>query len=235
MSELLLIIKDFTVNNSDLVTWAVAGLILLLGLFLQRLWINEWLGERKLNKLLKNIGQESLHNVTISDGMDGKVFIENLILTSKNILLLGVKKYQGLIFAAEKIELWTQVIGNKSYKFANPLRQLESDALSLSSKIENSEIEVKVLFINGSEFPKGKPESVITISDIKEWSRGSSKLNVSEALRGDWNRLLDEAVSNVPGRDKGILIDEDNDSGENVFYLMSIMIMLSLWLAWRLI
>jgi len=233
MSELLLITKDFTVNNPDLVTWAVAGLILLLGVLSQSLWIKEWLGERKLNHLLKTIGQESLHNVTISDGMDGKIFIENLILTSKKILLLGVKKYPGLIFAAEKIEFWTQVIGNKSYKFANPLRQLESDALSLSSKIENSEIEVKVLFINGSEFPKGKPEDVVTISDIKEWSRENSKLNVSEALRGDWNRLLNEAVSNE-GRDKGVLIDEDNDSGVNIFYLISIITMLSLWLAWRL-
>lgn len=233
MSELFLMIKDFTINNPDLVTWTVAGLILVLGLILQGVWIKEYLGEWKLNHLLKNIGHKSLHNITISDGMDGKIYIEHLILTPKKILLLGVKKYRGLIFAAEKIDLWTQVIGNKSYKFENPLRQLESDAVALNSKIENSKIEEKVLFINGSEFPKGKPENVVAISDIKEWHRNSTT-DISEALCADWKRLSELAVSNKLARDKAVLVDEESTSGLNVFLLMSIMIALSIWLFWRL-
>jgi nuclease-like protein len=234
MSELFPIIINFTENNPDLVTWSVAGLMLLLGLVLQRAWIKECISEWKLNRLLKKIGPESVHNVTIPDGMDGNIFIENLILTPEKILLLGVKKYQGLIFAADKIDLWTQVIGNKSYKFENPLRQLESDALALAAKIENSKIEEKVLFINGSEFPKGKPANIVSISDIKEWGRRYATSEISDLLQADWKRLLELAAGNGLEKTKDIIIDEDNISSLNIFSLLSITIVISLWLGWRL-
>jgi hypothetical protein len=231
MSELLLIINDFSINNPSFLTWTIAGLIIILGLLLQSVWIKEYVCEWQLNHLLKNIGSESLHNVTIPDGMDGKIFIEYLILTPNKILLLGVKRYQGLIFAADKIDLWTQVIGNKSYKFDNPLRQLENDAVALNSIIEHSKIEGKVLFINGSEFPKGKPGNVITISDVKEWDEDQPS-DIPEALHADWKQLLKLAVNN--DIDKGVLIDENNSSGLNLFSLMSMVTVLSLWLVWRL-
>lgn len=235
MSELFPIIKDFTVNNPSFVTWVVTGLLLVLGVILQYEWVKEYLSERKLYRLLKNIGHESVHNVTIPDGMDGKIFIENLILTPTNILLLGVKRYRGLIFAAEKIDLWTQVIGNKSYKFENPLRQLESDALALTAKMKNSKVEEVVLFINGSEFPKGKPDNVITIPDIKEWAKRNSSLEIPETLKTDWKELLELIVNNELNDAKGIVINEDATSGLNVFSLISILVLTSLWLAWRLI
>lgn len=219
-------------HNPTLVTWLVAGLILVLGLFLQIVWIKEYIGEWKLNNLLKNVGAKSLHNVSITDGMDGKIFIEHLILTPNNILLLGVKKFRGLIFAAEKIDLWTQVIGKISYKFENPLHQLENDVLALNAKIENTKIAGKVLFINGSEFPKGKPEDVISISDIKDWTKEYANLETPGALLADWNQLTALAVSN--DMDKDILIDDDKSSGLNLFSLVMIIVFVSLWLVWRL-
>ena len=232
MSELFLIIKNFTINNPDLVTWSVVGLILILAVVSQSVWIKECISEWKLNGFIKNIGLESLHNVTIPDGMDGSIFIEYLILTPRKILLLGVKKYRGLIFAADEIDLWTQVIGKKSYKFSNPLRQLENDAIALNSKIENSKIEVKVLFINGSDFPKGKPDNVVSMMDAKELSKSYAAGDVPEALDADWKQLLELAVSN--DMSKGVLIDEDNESGLNLFNLTIVVTTLLFWLAWRL-
>lgn len=235
MSELYQRINDFMINNPAFVTWVVAVLILALGVVLQRSWIKEYISEWKLNNLLKKTGKESLHNVIISDGLDGKIFIEYLILTPKKILLLGVKKYRGLIFAAEKIALWTQVIGNKSYKFENPLHQLENDALALNSKIENSKIETKVLFIKGSEFPKGKPENVVTISEVKEWYKDSAATaDITAALRADWERLRDLAGSNDFVKDKMVLFDENNTSNFNVLFLVGITTVLLLWLGLRL-
>ncbi len=219
-------------DNPTLMTWLVAGLILILGLFLQSIWIKEYIREWKLNSLLKNVGAESLHNVSITDGMDGKIFIEHLILTPDNILLLAVKKFRGLIFAAEKIDLWTQVIGKKSYKFENPLHQIENDILALNAKIENTKILGKVLFISGSEFPKGKPEDVIAISDIKGWSKEYANVEISGALLNDWNQLTALAVSDA--LDKGVFIDKDKSSGLNFFSLVMIIISVSLWLVWRL-
>ncbi len=234
MTEVLLIIKDFTVNNPDLVTWIVAGLIIFLGILFQSFWIKECICEWQLNHLLNNISSESLHNITIPDGIGDKIFAEHLILMPKKILLLGVKKYRGLIFAADKIDLWTQVIGNKSYKFENPLRQLESDALAINSKIKNTKIEEKVLFINGSEFPKGKPDNIVAISDLKEWRINFSNEDVSKAVRADWEELVKMSESNELAKNKGVLIDEEDSSGINLFSLMSVITTLAAWLVWRL-
>lgn len=234
MTEVFSIIKGFAINNPDLVTWLVAGLIAVFGLLLQNFWIKECLREWQLNHLLKNISPESLHNITIPDGIDDKIFIEHLILMPKKIVLLGVKKYRGLIFAADKIDLWTQVIGSKSYKFENPLRQLESDALALNLKIKNTKVEEKVLFINGSEFPKGKPDNVVAISDIKKWRKNFLKEDISEELWTDWKNLVDISASNDLAKNKGVLIDEADSSGLNTFSLMSVVTTLAAWLVWRL-
>ena len=233
MTEVILIIKDFTVNNPDLVTWLVAAFIIVLGVLLQSFWIKEYICEWQLNHLLKNISSDSLHNITIPDGMDDKVFIEHLILVPKKIILLGVKKYRGLIFAADKIDLWTQVIGNKSYKFENPLRQLENDAVALNSKVKNTKIEEKVLFIKGSEFPKGKPDNIVTISDIKEWKSTFSKEDISGVIRADWEELVNASAANDL-TSQGVLLDEENASGLNMFSLVTIIITLAIWLVWRL-
>ena len=231
MSEPLLIIRVFSENNPDLITWGVAGLILLFGFLLQITEIKEYIAEWKLTHLLKNTGSDVLHNISIPDGMDGNIFIEYLILTPKKIILLGVKKYRGLIFAAEKIDLWTQVIGNKSYKFNNPLLQLENDALALASKIKNVIIEEKVLFINGSEFPKGKPENVISIDDVKKWKQEEIG-DIPNTLTTAWDELASLAVNN--DHVKGVLIDNDHSSGINIFSLVIFIVILSLWLTWRL-
>ncbi|MCW8900807.1 MAG: NERD domain-containing protein [Gammaproteobacteria bacterium] len=234
MSEVFLIVKDFTLINPNLVTWAVTGLFVLMGLALQRVWIKEYISKWKLNRVLRNIGVDSLHNVTIPDEMDGKIFIENLILMPNKILLLGVKKYRGLIFAAEKIDLWTQVIGNKSYKFENPLRQLENDVITLNSKIKNTKVEEKVLFINGAEFPKGKPYNVVEISDISEWQRNNAHSEVSEPLQADWNVLSELVVSEDQNKVKDFYIGGDSATGLNLFSLLSVVIVTTLWIVWRL-
>ena len=232
MPELFLITKNFILDNPILVTWSVVVFLLILGFLTQMVWVKEYIAEWKLNYLLKSMGVKSLHNISISDGTDEKVFIEHLILTSNNILLLGVKRFRGLIFAAEKIDLWTQVLGNKSYKFENPLHQLEYDMGILNSKLENTKIVGKVLFIKGSEFPKGKPEDVISVLDIKGWVQNNINTDVSKGLLDDWNQLTELAVSS--DLEKEILIGDRKSLGLNIFSLVMILVLIVLWLVWRL-
>ena len=232
MPELFLITKNFILDNPILVTWSVVVFLLILGFLTQIVWVKEYIAEWKLNYLLKNMGVKSLHNISILDGTDEKVFIEHLILTSNNILLLTVKRFRGLIFAAEKIDLWTQVLGNKSYKFENPLHQLEYNMGILNSKLENTKIVGKVLFIKGSEFPKGKPEDVISVLDIKGWDQNNINTDVSKGLLDDWNHLTELAVSN--DLEKEILIGDRKSLGLNTFSLVMILLLIVLWLVWRL-
>lgn len=235
MSELIQMIQNFNTAYPDLVTWVVVLLISVFFVVSQWKWINESLNEWELNRLLKGIGIESLHNVTIDDDIDGKLFIENLILLPNKILLLGVKKFKGVIFAADKIELWTQVIANKSYKFDNPLRYIETSASLLNTKTENTKIEGKVLFIKGSEFPKGKPEQILTIPELKNIRLSYNSLEVSDLMHSDWQALKNLVSSNVRGTDKKILRSEGSAKCLNLFSLILTIVSLSTWLFWRLI
>lgn len=233
MLEVLQISKTFIINNPNMVTWGVVVILFAFGISFQKAWFQEYFSERKLNKLLTNLGPESLHNVIIPDGLDGNVFVEHLILTPCEILLIGVKRYRGLIFAAENIDLWTQVVGQKSYKFENPLHQLENDVSALSAYLEKSKIHSKVLFISGSEFPKGKPDDIVSVQDLKTLQQEYAKKKVPEALNADWKRLVKLSSKNEMSRGEGIALDKQDISGLNVLALMGTVVAMLFWLVWR--
>ncbi len=231
MSELVSSIKKIMHQYPDIVTWSVAAVIVLLAILLHYKWLKEWYCEWRLNRTLKNAGVAALHNVAIPDGMEGNIFIEHLILTAENIYLLAVKKYRGLIFAAEKIDLWTQVIGNKSYKFDNPLHQLDNDVPALNVLCKQTKIQPRVLFIHGSEFPKGKPEHIVSEAEVKQW--GSDNTSVSSALQQDWDRLVSLAQKSDLLQGKGDVIDA-HSSGRWLSLLVFVLL-LFFWLGWRLL
>ncbi len=233
MTELLAKLENFISQNPDIVTWSVAGFIILLALLMNRKWFKDVRAERKLNNALKKAGIESLHNVSIPDGMEGSIFIDNLILTPQGIYLVVVKRFRGVIFAAEKIDLWTQVVGNKSYKFDNPLRQLEEDIPLINALCKYSKVEPRVLFIPGSEFPKGKPDHIISIDELKKW-REEKTTEAATSLLEDWKRLKSLAQKSEVLEDTGMVLDEDKSS-TRVFSLLMMGILLASWLGWRLV
>ena len=100
--------------------------------------------------------------------------------------------------------------------------------------IENSKIEETGLFIKGSEFPKGKPENVVKIADVKQWKDSYNASELSDALRADWETLSELADNDDLAKNKGVLFGEENTSGLNVFSLITFTTILFFWLYWRL-
>lgn len=229
MSEFYLASKTFIEDSPGLITWGGVVILVLLALFLHREELKEAFAEWKLKKLLKNSGKESMHNIVIPDGIDGNIFIENLILMPTEIIVLGVKKYRGLIFAADNIDTWTQVIGNKSYKFENPLHHIEANVVALKHIIENPEIGKKVLFIQGSDFPKGKPDYIVSIDDVKKWNRKELKENVPAALQLDWVSLVALSVEDDISKEKSIM----KSVRRHLFSFIGLFLVILLWLFLR--
>jgi len=234
MLEKLLIANQYIVEYPNVITLGGVILLVLLFLFLWRVKIKEAINEYKLKQLLKNIGVDARHNIVIPDGIDESIFIEHLILMPNEIFILGVKKFRGLIFAAEKIELWTQVVGNKSYKFENPLLQLESNVLALNSKTKESKIGKKVLFISGSTFPKGKPDNIVSIEKVKAWRRNLIQENVPDSLQKDWETLLALEIKDDFVAESRLLGREGRWLGRNMFPIVSLFLLIGAWLFWRL-
>ena len=226
MSEIFLTTKTFIEDYPWLITWGGSVLLILLALFLRRGELKESFTEWKLKKLLKNTGKASMHNIIIPDAIDGHIFVEHLILMPKEIIVMGVKKYRGLIFAADKIDLWTQVLGNKSYKFENPLHHIEANVVALKNIVENSTIGKKVLFIEGSDFPKGKPDNVVSIDDLKKWNRAELKEHIPAELQLDWESLVALAVEDDISIEKSVM----KNIRRYLFPLITLLLVIIIWL-----
>ncbi len=146
----------------------------------------------RLQRVIRTLGVEWLRDVYVPATLDSHIYLEYLLLTPRGLLLLHVKPYYGNIFAGEQIEYWTQVIGHKSFKFINPLHQLQVDLGELHSLLPKIFLQGQVLFTAGSSFPKGKPENVLRIDEIKPLASDAAQ-TVPDDLAGAWQSLCEKA------------------------------------------
>ena len=170
-------------------------LAILVGLTIAMSW-SPWskiFAHRQLHALVNKLGRESLSHIYIPDGLGEDLYLEQLILQQDRLLLLTIKPYRGNIFAAEQIELWTQVVGHHSYKFKNPLHQQQTDLQVLRGMFPKINVEGWVVFAKGCRFPKGKPNRVIDYPILKSIGQHSGEVQV--LVQEAWNRIRSEATS----------------------------------------
>jgi len=175
--------------------WQGLILAMLLGLTFYFCWspVNQIISWLRLQKLIKRTGWMQLENVYLPDGMDGNLYIEHLILQDDSILVLSIKPYRGNIFAAEKIEQWTQVVSNHSYKFPNPLFQLEADLQCLHGAFPKTDFKGLVVFTGSCTFPKGKPEGVYDFRQLSEFAGTQNKNKPTEELQKIWLSINEQS------------------------------------------
>jgi len=144
---------------------------------------------RYFPKIIRKISKYYMKNVVIPDAVEGSSFIDWLVLTPRGILIISQKPYKGMIFGAENISHWTQVVDRRSYTFDNPLRQLEVDLVTIKSLIPNIPVKGYVVFDRDSFFPKGKPKIVLTLNEIKQNISVFREGVISNELLEAWDKL----------------------------------------------
>ena len=170
---------------------AAVVIVLLLAIFVLSKPIRNLLDQFRVKRAIRRMGTESISNVVLSDGMDGHVFIEHLVLTPTQVLVVSVRRYAGAIFAAENMNMWAQVTDGGSFKFPNPLHEIQSATAAVKSHLPEASVSGVILFGRDSTFPKGKPGGVVHISEIAKRPKPDSEPVVPEALRRAWGRLLE--------------------------------------------
>jgi hypothetical protein len=147
--------------HSEMVALLIIGLAILLILYINRARLQLRLREWRVQRCLNQIGTEQIRNFSCPDGLEGHYNIDRLALTRNAILLVAYKPYVGNIYCAEKIAEWTQVVEQKSFKFENPLFELENQITALRLAIGSVPLKPYLMFSQGAEFPKGHPDSVV--------------------------------------------------------------------------
>jgi hypothetical protein len=151
--------------------------------------------QARVEKIVKEVGDEYIKDAVLSDGLYGYHFIDYLILLPEKILVLAVQDYEGYIFGGEKIEKWAQVVNNRSFNFDNPLINTHHYVQAVRALCDDAEVINRVVFTSKSSFPKGIPGGVVQLKDLRKeleslrgQTPGSSSVN---PLKNVWNRLLE--------------------------------------------
>lgn len=118
-----------------------------------------------IKRKLSLIAIDVIENIECLDAVDELIYIDNLLIQPDKLIACTVLHYEGLIFAAEDIEQWTQVLPTGSYKFTNPYQNFATQIDALQKLFPELAIECR-LFFPKARFPKDKPAAVMTMDDL---------------------------------------------------------------------
>lgn len=168
---------------------SVALLVVAVILILNRRKINHiWLNVKTRYKL-KRLGYKQISNFQCPDGLGHYFTIDRLILRHDGITLVVSKQYPGKIFCADNIDDWTQMLGLKSYRFKNPLDDLDYQIKAISARIPGVPVNGFLFFDHQATFPKGHPERVIYLDKIPDELKRSNNVKVETSVMSAWKQL----------------------------------------------
>jgi hypothetical protein len=163
--------------------------------------------QRHAHKVVDSLGVKYLRDVTLPDGIDGLVFMDYLLLVPGGFVVVDTQHSAGHLFGGETVDQWSQVINNKTYKFANPLYANQSACQALQWNLQHNadaenlptdfpwQIQGWVTFSSAGNFPKGIPAQVSMIDELKDKlsplldGNGSGPEAINEDLQNAWKVL----------------------------------------------
>lgn len=220
--------------SDNLFTWGVALLLLLGAMVLAWPRLCRGYLDRQLQKKIQAVAADALHQVVIPDGMDGAVYLENLLLTPDGLLVLPVHRYQGVVFAADGIDNWTQVLGKRTYKFTNPLPQLESEVLAVTDYASGIPVEGRVVFTKGVEFPKGRPGKLISVAELEKMGEDNRQREVPSAYWQAWKALKQQVQTPEVSKLRQLYAVEKETTFNGRSIMAGVMCLAAgAWLGWR--
>lgn len=163
--------------------------VLMLVIFFSQGKIKHYWLNLKTRYRLNRLGYKQLLNLHCPDGLGYHFTIDRLVLRHDGISLLVNKSYPGKIFCADNIDDWTQMVGQKSYRFKNPLYELECQVKAVSACVPDIPINGYLFFDHQTEFPKGQPERVIHLKHIPQELLKDKQHEVEARLLSAWEKL----------------------------------------------
>lgn len=143
-----------------LVTLIVIGVLVMLVIRRRRA------NARGLQPLIRNLAQDALTNIVISDGNQGEIYIDHLLLTHRGLLLLDTIDAAGNVFAGDRMDTWSATHKGNRINFRNPIPALADRASAVKVLAPTVPIESFIVFTANVQFPKGHPENVTTVADL---------------------------------------------------------------------
>ena len=123
---------------------------------------------RGLQPLIRSLAHDALINIVISDGNQGEIYIDHLLLTHRGLLLLDTIDAAGNVFAGDRMDTWSATHKGNRVNFRNPIPALADRVSAVKVLAPSAPIESFVVFTGDVRFPKGHPETVTTVASLLE-------------------------------------------------------------------
>lgn len=215
-----------------LITWGVAAALLLAALVVAWPMLRIFFARRRMERAISRSGVDCMRNVLIEDGMGGMVFYEWLLLTPRKIRIFLTSGRSGIIFAGERMDSWAQVVGKRTTRFSNPLYNLEELLATLRYHLPNLPLEGSMLFVGDCRFPKGRPDSVITLDELTPESDDENEA-VLPVLEEAWQMLGENSRKADPKNESYLLPLREPTAWGRWIMVVLLLAALAGWLYWR--
>ncbi|MGB5257285.1 MAG: nuclease-related domain-containing protein [Woeseiaceae bacterium] len=150
-----------------------------------------------LQRAFNAISVERIENLVIPSADEGEIQIDQLLLTSKGLLIVDVKDVQGTVFGSDKMQDWAVISNERRYTFSNPQPMLFDRIAAVRQVVREVPVAGRLLFLDGAEFTKGVPGLVCTLDDLlaefAEPDKNAAKVKI-EAFRPHWDLIKKAAL-----------------------------------------
>jgi len=144
----------------------------------------------RMTRVVRQMGARFRRNIVLPDGMGGDVRIDFLVLATDALLVIGVKRFDGMIFGSAQTDEWTQTVNSRSYKFPNPDTYLAQQVIAVRAVAPKAQVRGLHLFTDTAEFPWDKPANVLLLKDLYgSRNRRPSLKDIPADLRSAWTQL----------------------------------------------
>jgi len=164
-------------------------LVLILVVFINRRTIKSGWRSLKTRHRLNRLGHKQILNIHCPDGLGYHFTLDRLILRHDGITVLVEKKYPGKIYCADDIDDWTQMIGQKSYRFKNPFYELECQIKAVSACVPGVPVDGFLFFDSQAVFPRGHPQRIFQLDDIPEQLVQAKQRDAAPSVMSAWKKL----------------------------------------------
>jgi len=174
--------------------YLMAGLLILFAvlalLSLFRTSLYHWRETCRIIRAVKRMGARFRRDIAMPDGMGSNVRIDFLVLSPDALLVVSVKRYDGMIFGSAQTDEWIQTINSRSYKFPNPDTYLARQVTAVRAVVPKAPVRGLHLFTDAAVFPWDKPANVLLLKELCDSRARRPKLkDIPADLRTAWTHV----------------------------------------------
>lgn len=209
--------------------------LLFLGLLILFPTIKKIYSRLKIENSICQLGKYQLKNIILDDGIEGKVFIERLLLTPDGFMILVKNWREGYIFGSEHMDQWAQIINSSTYHFKNPLYALTHSVAALKHHAPNMPASTKILFTADCSFPKGQPKSALLPRDIFNLKKITKEKLQQTPVSQEFEQAWSIIKSHSDKAEKSLVFEEKIKLGAARIFTAFTLIALGVYFLYRLL